>query len=82
MIDNFIESAKNIHTIILYIKNKIHYDLLLHIGIIIFAAVASAHTQSVYYDEGKLPGINRLWTVGIFIFVYSVAMLIEWAKDQ
>ena len=32
MIDNFIESAKNIHTIILYIKNKIHYDLLLHIS--------------------------------------------------
>ena len=82
MSENLINMIKNIHEDILYIKNKIQYDLLIHIGIVIFTAVASAHTQSAYYDEGKLEGINRFWTVGIFIFFYSVAMLIEWAKDQ
>ena len=82
MSDNLINIIKNIHKYILFIKNKIQYDLFLHIGIVIFTAIASAHAQSTYYDEGKLPGINRLWTVGIFIFFYSFAMLIEWAKDQ
>ena len=80
--DKIIELFKNIHKDILFIKNKIHYDVLLHIGIVIFTSVASAHAQSTYYVEGKMPGINRLWTVGIFIFFYSIAMLIEWAKDQ
>lgn len=80
--DKIVELLKNIHKDILYIKNKIHYDVLLHIGIVIFTAVASAHAQSTYYDEGKMVGVNRLWTVGIFIFFYSIAMLIEWAKDQ
>ena len=80
--DKIIELFKNIHKDILFIKDKIHYDVLLHIGIVIFTAVASAHAHSTYYDEGKMAGINRLWTVGIFVFFYSIAMLVEWAKDQ
>jgi len=80
--DKIIELLKNIHKDILFIKDKIHYDVLLHIGIVIFTAVASAHAHSTYYDEGKMVGINRLWTVGIFVFFYSIAMLVEWAKDQ
>ena len=73
---------KTVHTDILYIKNKIHYDLLLHIGVVIFTAIASAHAHTTYYDEGKLVGVNRFTTIIIFIFFYSIGMLIEWAKDQ
>lgn len=80
--DKIIYTIKNIHKYILYIKNIIHYDILIHIGIIITSAVASAHAQSLYYDEKNMEGINRLWTVGIFICIYSSTMLIEWAKDQ
>ena len=79
MDSNIILIAKSIHKNILYIKNIIHYEMLLHIGIIIFTAVASAHAHSTYYEEGKIPGINRLVTLAMFIFFYSVTMLIEWA---
>jgi len=80
--NNIVDTAKNIHKDILYIKDKIHYDLILHIGIVIFTAVASAHAHSTYYDEGKLVGINRITTVVIFLFFYCMGMLIEWAKNQ
>ena len=77
--ENLINMIKrSIHEDILYIKNNIYNvkDLLIHIGIVIFTAVASAppsavevvHSLQRYYDEGKLEGINRFWTVGIFIF--------------
>ena len=46
MSDNLINIIKNIHKHILYFKNKIQYDLLLHIGIVIFTAVAS-HNQHI-----------------------------------
>tara|TARA_Y100000589_G_scaffold321930_1_gene354058 strand:- start:2210 stop:2455 length:246 start_codon:yes stop_codon:yes gene_type:complete len=80
--DKIISIFKNIHSEILYVKDKIHYDLLLHIGIVIFTAVASAHAHSTYYEEGKFEGMNRFITIIIFIFFYSVGMLIEWAKNQ
>tara|TARA_B110001450_G_C17288063_1_gene346272 strand:+ start:193 stop:438 length:246 start_codon:yes stop_codon:yes gene_type:complete len=80
--DRIIDIAKNMHTNVLFIKNKIHYDLLLHIGIIIFTAIASSHAHATYYNEGKMQGINRIWTIGIFIFFYCGGMIIEWAKDQ
>lgn len=80
--DKIIELLKHIHKDILFIKDKIHYDLLLHIGIIIFTAVASAHAHATYYEEGKFEGMNRFITIIIFVFFYSIAMLVEWAKDQ
>jgi hypothetical protein len=80
--DRIIDFAKNIDKDILYIKNILHYDVILHIGLIIFTAVASAHTHTSYYEEGKMPGINRIWAVCIFIVFYAVAMLIDWAKKK
>ena len=69
---------KNALLVYLYVKDKIHYDLLLHIGIVIFTAVASAHAHSTYYEEGKFEGMNRFITIIILMLILEAEFIIGW----
>ena len=73
------ELIKSMKDYILKVKDKIYFEEILHIGLVIATAIGSAKAHSsTYGSECAHCKFSPIWCICIFIFFYITTMIVDW----